>query len=54
MGKSVSRSTYYAHAVRRVQENVSELQAPVFSLREDEEDIDMTGNSPDMGQWSYH
>ena len=44
MGKSVSRSTYYDHSRRRVQENVAALQAQeAILLPEDinEEDIDM-------------
>ena len=52
-GKSVSRSTYYDHAKRRVQENVAELQAliilPEEPPEEDGEDNDIAGLGADVG-----
>lgn len=52
-GKSVSRSTYYDHAKRRLQENVAELQAFIIPSEEppeeDGEDIDEAGPRIDMG-----
>ena len=50
-GKSVSKSTFFSHAQRRRQEDLAELelQGPILPPEEDEEDIDMTYNGPDMG-----
>ena len=52
-GKSVSRSTYYAHAKRRVQENAAELQALIIPPEEPPEEdggnINIAGPGADVG-----
>lgn len=45
-GKAVSRSTFFDHRPRRIQENIEALQPDVPNLEEYVEDIDMA----DMGE----